>query len=243
MLTADAKLGDDVARFLCVVPNPEARFPCARRGEVGLEESYTLATRLREAIEQDKNGKQRPIIAIVDVKSQAYGRREETAAIFLATAMAADAYASARMSALQSFQLRSLEDSAERMRAVRASLQFLELAPDRITFPLLAAVYRAPLGKIDFSVFLAGRSGVFKTALAALCQQHFGATMDASGLPAGFSSTENALERLAFEAKDALLVVDDFVPVEMAGCRGSPNGCSALPETARDEVGLPGQGS
>jgi biotin-independent malonate decarboxylase gamma subunit len=97
VLTADAKLGDDTARYLCVVPNPDARFPCARRGEVGLEESYTLATRLREAIEQDKNGKKRPIIAIVDVKSQAYGRREETAAIFLATATAADAYASARM--------------------------------------------------------------------------------------------------------------------------------------------------
>ena len=97
VLTADAKLGDDTARYLCVAPNPNARFPCARRGEVGLEESYTLATRIREAIKQDKNGKKRPIIAIVDVKSQAYGRREETAAIFLATATAADAYASARM--------------------------------------------------------------------------------------------------------------------------------------------------
>jgi biotin-independent malonate decarboxylase gamma subunit len=97
VFTADAKLGEDIARFLCVVPNPEARFPCARRGEVGLEESYLLATHIREAIEQDMNGKKRPIIAIVDVKSQAYGRREETAAIFLATATAADAYASARM--------------------------------------------------------------------------------------------------------------------------------------------------
>jgi len=97
VLTADAQLGEDMARFLCVVPNPGARFPCARRGEVGLEESYTLATRVREAIEQDKNGKKRPIVAIVDLKSQAYGRREETAAIFLACATAADAYATARM--------------------------------------------------------------------------------------------------------------------------------------------------
>lgn len=88
VLTGDAQLGDDMARFLCVVPNPGARFPCARRGEVGLEESYTLATRVREAIEQDKNGKKRPIVAIVDLKSQAYGRREETAAIFLACATA-----------------------------------------------------------------------------------------------------------------------------------------------------------
>ena len=97
VLTADAKLGDEQARFLCVVPNPQARFPCARRAEVGLEEAYTLATRVRQAVEQDEKEKRRPIIAIVDVKSQAYGRREETAAIFLAAATSADAYASARM--------------------------------------------------------------------------------------------------------------------------------------------------
>jgi len=64
---------------------------------VGLEEAYTLATRVREVIEQDRNTIKRPIIAIVDVKSQAYGRREETAAIFLAAAAAADAYGSARL--------------------------------------------------------------------------------------------------------------------------------------------------
>jgi malonate decarboxylase gamma subunit len=97
VLTADAPLGSDNARFLCVVPDQHARFPCARHGQVGLEEAYTLATRVREVIEHDKNAVKRPIIAIVDVKSQAYGRREETAAIFLAGAAAADAYGSARL--------------------------------------------------------------------------------------------------------------------------------------------------
>lgn len=97
VLTSDAALGNDIARFLCVVPNPQARFPCARHGEVGLEEAYTLARRIREAVNKDESGKKRPIVAIVDVKSQAYGRREETAAIFLAAAAAADAYATARM--------------------------------------------------------------------------------------------------------------------------------------------------
>jgi len=97
VLTADALLGEDNARFLCVVRDPHARFPCARDGQVGLEEAYTLATRVREVIAQDTNTIKRPIIAIVDVKSQAYGRREETAAIFLAAAAAADAYGSARL--------------------------------------------------------------------------------------------------------------------------------------------------
>lgn len=97
VLTSDAPIGNDQARFLCVVPDPHSSFPCARHGEVGLEEAYTLATRVREVIEQGKNTARRPIIAIVDVKSQAYGRREETAAIFLAAAAAADAYGSARL--------------------------------------------------------------------------------------------------------------------------------------------------
>ena len=97
VLTADAPLGDDHARFLCVVPDPHARFPCARHGEVGLEEGYALAARVREVIEQDKNTAKRPIIAIVDSKNQAYGRREETAGIFLACAAAIDAYGSARL--------------------------------------------------------------------------------------------------------------------------------------------------
>jgi len=97
VLTADAKLGNEKARFLCVVPNPNARFPCARQGEVGLEEAYTIAFRVREAMDADEDGSKRPIVAIVDVKSQAYGRREEIAAIFLAAAAAANAYADARM--------------------------------------------------------------------------------------------------------------------------------------------------
>ena len=100
VLTADAQVRRENALFLCVVPNPDSQFPCVRDGQVGLEEAYALATRIREAIDDDR-GKQkaekRPIIAIVDVKSQAYGRREETAGIFLAAAASADAYASARV--------------------------------------------------------------------------------------------------------------------------------------------------
>ena len=97
VLIADAPIGGAQARFLCVVPNAHARFPRASEGEVGLEEAYALATHVREVINSHKVGDRRPIVAIVDVKSQAYGRREETAAIHLAAAVAADAYASARM--------------------------------------------------------------------------------------------------------------------------------------------------
>ena len=115
-------------------------------------------------------------------------------------------------SALQKYKLGWSEDRRALIEAVRASLRCLSVAPDRITFPLLGAVYRAALGQVDFSMFLTGQTGVFKTALAALCQQHFGAELDASHLPASFASTAQAIQSLAFQAKDTLLVVDDFVP-------------------------------
>jgi malonate decarboxylase gamma subunit len=100
VLTAEAQVCRETAIFLCVVPNPDSRFPCVRDGQVGLEEAYALASRIREAIDDDRDkpkAEKRTIIAIIDVKSQAYGRREETAGIFLAAAASADAYASARM--------------------------------------------------------------------------------------------------------------------------------------------------
>jgi hypothetical protein len=114
--------------------------------------------------------------------------------------------------ALQAYQIGQPQDVDDRVQAVRDSLRFLAVAPDRITFPLLAGVYRAAFGDAGFSLFLVGRSGVFKSTLAALCQQHFGAGMNAARLPAGFSSTAYALQELAFFAKDALLVIDDFAP-------------------------------
>jgi hypothetical protein len=120
-------------------------------------------------------------------------------------------------STLHLYQLQTPQDSSARAQSIRASLRCLSLAPDRVTFPLLAAVYRAPFGNTDFSMFLAGKTGVFKTALAAVCQQHFGSAMDAAHLPSHFASTANALESLAFHAKDALLVVDDFAPTGRHG--------------------------
>jgi malonate decarboxylase gamma subunit len=100
VLATEAQIGEETALFLCVVPNPSSRFPCVRDGQVGLEEAFTLAHYLRRVIAADREkptAKKRPVIAIVDVKSQAYGRREETAGIFFAAAASADAYASARM--------------------------------------------------------------------------------------------------------------------------------------------------
>lgn len=97
VLCADATLGDETARYIAVVPNPNNRFPRVRHGEVGLEEGWTIAKYIREAIAEDAGKeKRRPIIAVVDVPSQAYGYKEELLGIFQSCAAAVDAYATAR---------------------------------------------------------------------------------------------------------------------------------------------------
>jgi malonate decarboxylase gamma subunit len=97
ILTSDAALGGKCARFLAIVPDPNARFPQARHGEAGLEECCALARHVRDIVELDRAGVKRPLIAIVDVRSQAYGRREEMMGLFLAAAAAVEAYVSARV--------------------------------------------------------------------------------------------------------------------------------------------------
>ena len=96
VLVADAPLAGTTVRLLAIVPDPQNRFPRARHGELGLDEGWALARHVRDAIAADSAIK-RPIIAIVDVQSQAYGRLEALLGIHLSLAAAADAYATARM--------------------------------------------------------------------------------------------------------------------------------------------------
>jgi len=97
VLVGDADLGENRVRYLAVVPDPENRFPRARSGELGVEEGWRLAKQVREVIDERLTEAPRPIVAIVDVPSQAYGRREELLGIHLACAAAANAYADARL--------------------------------------------------------------------------------------------------------------------------------------------------
>ena len=94
---ADAALGPELARFIAVVPDAANRFPRARAGEVGLDEALALAREVRRTMAEDAGRRPRPIVALVDVTSQAYGAREELLGIHLAAAASVDAYASARL--------------------------------------------------------------------------------------------------------------------------------------------------
>ena len=103
--------------------------------------------------------------------------------------------------------------------AMRASLELLLLAPPRVTVPIWTAIWRAPFGCCESAVWLVGRTGVFKSELAALAQQHYGRGMDARHFPQNWSSTANDIELTLFAAKDALCVVDDFAPGITRGSR------------------------
>jgi malonate decarboxylase gamma subunit len=94
---ADAPLGGESTRFIAVVPDADNRFPRARAGEAGLDEALALARAVRRTLAEDAGRRPRPIIALVDVTSQAYGVREELLGIHLAAAASVDAYASARL--------------------------------------------------------------------------------------------------------------------------------------------------
>lgn len=95
---ADVTLAGKSARVIAVVPDTNNRFPRARNGEVGLLEGWNIARTVRDAVQADENSaEKRALIAIVDVRSQAYGRREEAFGIHQALAAAGAAYAGARL--------------------------------------------------------------------------------------------------------------------------------------------------
>ena len=93
----DGELDNRLARCIAVVPDTDNPFPRARSGEVGLLEGWGLATAVSEAVEADRQGQKRAIVAVIDVPSQAYGRREEALGIHQALAAAVQAYAQARL--------------------------------------------------------------------------------------------------------------------------------------------------
>lgn len=95
---ADGELNGEAVRFIAVVPDANNHYPRAAKGEVGLLEGWTLAKVVSETIAADANSAvKRPIVAVIDVPSQAYGRREEGFGIHQALAGAAAAYANARL--------------------------------------------------------------------------------------------------------------------------------------------------
>ena len=110
------------------------------------------------------------------------------------------------------------KEEIEPEEAVRATLEFLQLGPRKVTAPLWAAMYAAPLTNLRplnavLSVYGITQSG--KSTLAHLALTHFG-TGFVQGrdyhAPIDWTSTVTAIEAAMFLAKDVPLVIDDFAP-------------------------------
>jgi biotin-independent malonate decarboxylase gamma subunit len=95
---AETRVGTDRAALIAVVPNPAARFPRARNGEMGLEEGWGFAAAIDAIATADTTApRRRAIVIVVDVPSQAYGYSEELVGIHQSLAAATNAVAAARL--------------------------------------------------------------------------------------------------------------------------------------------------
>lgn len=97
--------------------------------------------------------------------------------------------------------------------AMQASLRFLNIAPKRVTVPLWAAMYLAPLAPIlapHFMLWVYGATGTLKSTLSALALSHYGDFTQDDLIT--WLATANALEKYLFLAKDVPFVIDDFAP-------------------------------
>jgi hypothetical protein len=99
------------------------------------------------------------------------------------------------------------------IQAIKSALSFLDMTKGEITAPLFGLIYVSVLDDImpiDTSAFIFGRSGSKKSELASIVQAHFGKDFRRKTLPANWSSTENAIERQMHNAKDSILIIDEY---------------------------------
>jgi Domain of unknown function (DUF3854) len=113
-----------------------------------------------------------------------------------------------------------LPETVENMKeAIQTSLSLLELAPKKITVPLLGNTYLAPLCsplkqagvEPSHMTYVLGFTGTWKSSLAALFLSHYG-DFNKNNLPASFEDTKGGYEILASLAKDCILEIDDYHP-------------------------------
>lgn len=124
----------------------------------------------------------------------------------------------ARVVAPEKLRNYNIPESTTEAEAAEAFLwieRFLDCGSLEATAPVMAAIFLAPLASylnLDFGVFLTGHTGTHKSSLVAAAMAVWGSRWSKDTLPASFNSTANALEGLAFAAKDLPLPIDNYVP-------------------------------
>lgn len=139
---------------------------------------------------------------------------ERWAFLHVGGAIGADAVEVDPPRGLERYLLPAVPSRQARKEAVRRALEFLKVAPLAQTWPLLAAMYGAPLFDVlpmDFTIWVHGPTQQQKSTVIALALCHFG-DFDRNHLPGNFLSSANAVELQLFHAKDVPFVVDDYTP-------------------------------
>ncbi len=108
-------------------------------------------------------------------------------------------------------------DPAMLQNAMNAHLHIWHLAPrghrgGQAAAAVIATLpWRAVLSAFDASIHLGGPTGNMKTSLARLAYQHFSDIQGRNtAMPADWSATTNGLQRMLFDCRDSLLIVDDL---------------------------------
>jgi len=117
--------------------------------------------------------------------------------------------------ALSRYSLPENPDDITKEDAWECSMLFMDIGKSEITIPIWAAMYLAPLFEIlqpNFILSIVGRTGSFKSTIAALGLCHFGSFTD-EDLPAHWiGDTKVRLMELMFRAKDIPLIIDNWMP-------------------------------
>ena len=122
-------------------------------------------------------------------------------------------------------QYRFTDKEIDIQESLITSFSILDLADIKITIPLLATTYLAPLTTIfqeeninaDYILWLEGKTGTRKSSVTAMILSHFG-RFSRNNFPCSFRDTLNSLEKKAFILKDNINVIDDYNP-EVLGSR------------------------
>ena len=122
---------------------------------------------------------------------------------------------------------------ADLQRAIRASLDFIEVAPPAVTIPLITAMYAAPLSPIrtlDAVLWVYGQTQSGKSTISHLALTHFGPTFidgHQYRAPVDWMSTVTGIEGALFAIKDAPVIVDDYAPQNVSASQARNLGRTA----------------
>lgn len=108
------------------------------------------------------------------------------------------------------------DNAVDTVEAMRESIKTMDIANAKISAPLWASMYLAPLSEFIapvFTISVEGGSGSLKSSYSAVMLNHYGAKFEENKtMPADWLGTANSLEKLCHHAKDVPLVIDDLRP-------------------------------